>query len=182
MRQCAASDCQGKHAALGYCMQHYQQLRNKGEVGPIRKMAERHSCALRDSLGRKLCTTCELWVDVTEFAGHPATSDRLQSRCRRCFTLAKYNLTKALFSALLDAQGGVCGICATSTPGGRGYWHIDHDHSCCAGQRSCGECVRGILCHACNTGLGSFKDNPDSLRAAVSYLERELVRRGYDGG
>lgn len=25
----------------------------------------------------------------------------------------------------------------------------------------------------CNTGLGSFKDNPDYLRAAIKYLEGE---------
>lgn len=34
---------------------------------------------------------------------------------------------------------------------------IDHDHRCCGGKRSCGSCVRGILCTTCNTALAGFE-------------------------
>lgn len=86
--------------------------------------------------------------------------------------LGKYGLTEKSWEALFASQDSRCSICRTDTPTGHG-WHVDHDHACCpeAG-RSCGRCVRAILCSECNTGLGKFRDNPALLRAAASYLER----------
>ena len=46
---------------------------------------------------------------------------------------------------------------------GGGRFHIDHDHS--TGK------VRGLLCTACNMGLGLFKDDPEMLLRAIDYLE-----------
>ena len=34
---------------------------------------------------------------------------------------------------------------------------IDHDHKCCSGRRSCGSCIRGILCVPCNMMLGQLE-------------------------
>jgi hypothetical protein len=49
---------------------------------------------------------------------------------------------------------------------------VDHDHSCCPGKQSCGRCVRGLLCHGCNTSLGLLKDNAETLRRLADYLTR----------
>jgi hypothetical protein len=97
---------------------------------------------------------------------------REEPRQRR---LAKYRkwrtgLTPEAFCALLDSQGGMCAICHSPEPGGSGYWHIDHDHACCPGQRSCGRCLRGILCMNCNMMLGLVHDDMRRLQAALDYL------------
>lgn len=47
---------------------------------------------------------------------------------------------------------------------------VDHNHACCPGSTSCGECVRGILCIQCNSALGMLKDSPDVALAAYHYL------------
>jgi hypothetical protein len=49
--------------------------------------------------------------------------------------------------------------------GGRGNntAHVDHDHVT-------GE-VRGLLCHACNIGIGGLRDSIALLKNAVAYLE-----------
>lgn len=68
------------------------------------------------------------------------------------------------FDKMLTVQGGRCAICGTKTPGGRGNFHVDHDHK--TGK------VRGLLCVCCNVCLGYAKDNPVLLRSAADYLER----------
>lgn len=56
-----------------------------------------------------------------------------------------------------------CEICGVGFPEKRGR-HIDHDHSSGA--------VRGLLCRACNIGLGNFKDDTAAMTAAIAYLDR----------
>lgn len=46
---------------------------------------------------------------------------------------------------------------------------VDHDHACCSGERSCGECVRWLLCQNCNKG--SFLDNTDVMKKAVEKID-----------
>lgn len=52
----------------------------------------------------------------------------------------------------------------------RGHHAIDHDHSCCSGPISCGDCIRGLLCQNCNAGLGYLKEDLGILTRAYDYL------------
>jgi predicted dehydrogenase len=69
---------------------------------------------------------------------------------------------------MLAAQGGICVICKGDKPHvsrkGPWRWCVDHDHA--TGH------VRGILCHACNSALGLFGEDPQRLSAAIVYLTR----------
>jgi hypothetical protein len=87
-------------------------------------------------------------------------------RSRAYQLLSKYGLTEKLQQELIAAQGHKCAICETYKPGGRGSWHTDHCHT--------SGVVRGMLCCKCNRGLGQFTDNPDMLRRAASYLEKDM--------
>ena len=82
----------------------------------------------------------------------------------------RHNTTPEEFQRLLDEQGGSCAVC--SAPG----THIDHDHACCPGSRSCGQCIRGILCEPHNLMLGHAHDDPTVLRNAATYLEATRLR------
>lgn len=82
-----------------------------------------------------------------------------------------FGLTVQAYDAMLLAQGRRCAICRCPEPGGRGRWHVDHDHACCSGKRTCGRCVRGLLCYKCNAAIGYLHDDPTLLRAALTYLE-----------
>ena len=95
-----------------------------------------------------------------------------EQRRRRLASFRKYRtgLTDDDFAELLDMQNGRCAICGASEPGGKGTWHIDHDHACCPGARSCGKCVRGLLCGSCNLALGLMCDDIGRLQAAIVYL------------
>ena len=48
--------------------------------------------------------------------------------------------------------------------------HVDHDHSCCRGIKSCGKCVRGLACEPCNKGIGMFGDDPERMMRVAERL------------
>lgn len=79
----------------------------------------------------------------------------------------KYKLTKQMYLDMLEQQNGVCAICLN--PPNRNWLAVDHDHACCPGIKSCGKCVRGLLCSSCNSFLGRVKEEPKKL---LEYLKK----------
>ena len=89
----------------------------------------------------------------------------------------RYGLTPLQYNRLFTAQNGVCAICgqpetARQKSGKIQRLSIDHNHKCCPGKRSCGRCVRGLLCVRCNIALGSLSDDVTRMYAMISYITR----------
>lgn len=108
-----------------------------------------------------------------------------QGMCDRCFREYvkpfRHGLSIGAAQDLLTAQDGRCAICARPialrAASRLDAACVDHDHQCCAGTRSCGECVRGLLCGPCNTAIGSLQDDPKIARSAGDYLEKWVKSR-----
>jgi hypothetical protein len=80
----------------------------------------------------------------------------------------KYNVPAELVEQMVDAIGTeTCPICLEQGK----PMQVDHDHSCCPGEGSCGRCLRGYICRTCNYTLARFDDDLERLRRAVAYLE-----------
>ena len=80
----------------------------------------------------------------------------------------KYGLTVEQYDDMVNRQGGVCAICGKGndrlTKWGTRTTRLVIDHCHATGK------VRGLLCHTCNSGIGSLGDSVDNLSNAIEYL------------
>jgi hypothetical protein len=85
-----------------------------------------------------------------------------------------YGLTLEEYRQLLIEQGGGCAICGARESRNcsaikndqAGRLHVDHDHHT--------DEVRGLLCGACNRGIGQLQHDPRLCRDAAAYLEKPI--------
>ena len=87
----------------------------------------------------------------------------------------RFGITPEQYQEMLDRQGGVCAACGKPPfPAHNGSEHlaVDHDHSCCPGERTCGKCIRGLIHSQCNSALGGAMDDPAVLRGLAAYIEK----------
>jgi len=76
-----------------------------------------------------------------------------------------YNTSIDEIDAFYIVQKGRCYICKRPFFGeNKVRMVIDHDHKT--------NLIRSLLCHGCNVGLGNFKEDINSLKNAVKYLEK----------
>lgn len=73
----------------------------------------------------------------------------------------EYGIDLKQFRVMLAEQDQKCLICKEHLPT-ESKANVDHCHKTGV--------VRGILCHLCNLGLGTFRDRPDLLLEAINYL------------
>lgn len=98
---------------------------------------------------------------------------------RRRREAAKYGLTIEQYNLLIAEAHGNCNLCGTTEPGGpHNKFNVDHSHTTGT--------IRGVLCQACNTGIGKLGDTYESLVRAAEYLRNppmaEIISRIFDDG
>jgi hypothetical protein len=120
----------------------------------------------------KRCIACERAIN-NEYAKKRRSTARYKAH-RRSQHLGRYNLTEQEYQELMAAQGNACAVCAQDFATERA--HIDHDHKCCPQRAaSCGSCIRGLLCSACNLTLGMFEGSV-GITAFLSYILRGPIK------
>ncbi len=93
----------------------------------------------------------------------------------------QYNLSSDRYSELKAAGCSLCGNPFSKNPLRKEEMpNVDHDHRCCVARKSCGKCVRGLLCRVCNQQfIAAIEKNP-ALRILVNdrvlrYLDQRLL-------
>lgn len=177
---CDVPDCDRRRNDRRHCQMHQQRVKIHGVVDPYHCVG----CGLTLHGGRyRFCGDCKRLYDLLQnrrrreelARSRPEELDRRRKQAReynRANSLKRtHGITHEQFDAILASQGGGCAICGASQGDARGRrLHVDHDHDCCPGKTSCGNCVRGLLCNGCNTGIGLLGDDPARLASAVRYL------------
>ncbi len=91
---------------------------------------------------------------------HKEWRDSNPDKLRGYWLKSAYGITVEDYDRMLTEQGGVCDLCKKVED----VFCVDHDHSCCPGNKSCGRCLRGLLCSDCNLALGKFgSDDSESI-------------------
>lgn len=82
-----------------------------------------------------------------------------------------YKITSEEYYQRLSNQDYKCDCCKQDFDSTQKEPCVDHDHTCCPGYKSCGKCIRGLLCRRCNVALGYFEKRP----FLVDYIERTKI-------
>ena len=96
--------------------------------------------------------------------------DKRYRRSRNNNLRAKFSISIEQYESLLERGEGVCWVCflpeTNKSNEGSQYpdsLSVDHNHN--TGM------IRGLLCANCNIGIGKFRDDPEILEKAATYLE-----------
>ena len=147
---------------IEYC---YKCLCGKNNMTPHRK-------------GYRVCSTCKVEKKYSEFNRHKNQPHGFGYLCKEC--LAKkhdpvktrtkrikkvFGITFDDYNRMLKSQNNRCAICNSTATGNRRHKNLNVDHCHTTGK------VRGLLCHGCNSGIGSMKDDVKLLEKAIAYLK-----------
>lgn len=122
--------------------------------------------------GARWCVDCEAWLPESLFNRTGQQGKFWTVRCRPCKTAYAHGTTVAEVLRIQGATRPECAACGSTDS-----LKIDHDHACCSAAQSSGCCIRGYLCHECNTAEGLLK-TPERAVALAAYMQRIARKEG----
>jgi hypothetical protein len=118
----------------------------------------------RYTIGRNQCQECSL-KHLKDRRWKPEA----KARRKNSDLIYQYNITSETYAQMLEGQGGVCLGCEDPPEPGK-LLCVDHDHDCCPGKKSCGKCVRGLLCGPCNLLEAKIRKALHAAARLVAYI------------
>lgn len=110
--------------------------------------------------GRNKCKVCLAAEAKQRY--HANKTIRKDQNLRRL-----YGISLEEYNTMFAEQEGCCAICGTHQMQLKRALAVDHDHD--TGK------VRALLCTHCNTALGSFFENEETILRALDYLKSTSV-------
>lgn len=119
--------------------------------------------------GKRWCVDCAAWLPDSLFNRTGNDGRFWTVRCKPCRIANDHGVTRALLEQITGSADPACGACGSTDS-----LKIDHDHRHCPSHKGCAECVRGYLCHACNSAEGLLR-TPERARQLAAYMEHWSV-------
>lgn len=132
-------------------------------------------------MSEKICKGCKRSFPKEDFKKKGCTT--YTTRCSRCRLIQARAALKAKglplpelpprhldnpkpqpYPQIMADYSGGCQLCERQVD----LIVVDHDHKT--------NLVRGLLCSACNSGLGQFRDDVELLQKAIAYLKEPPLR------
>lgn len=132
----------------------------------------------------KYCPRCKFTKELSEFYKSKNQYQGVTGWCKSCTneqrknkrdsdpeyralandkrSASRYGMSVEQYREML---AGGCEACGSKV----GKMCIDHDHNCCPSEFTCGRCIRGVLCGACNTAEGLLR-SPENAVALAMYM------------
>lgn len=135
--------------------------------------------------GHRQCTDCLEIKPVGDFAPRYVDRDGKRGRCKACRKVTDarkdqeqklqgaYGLSLEEYDSMLASQNGVCACCGNPEPaidsrtGKARSLAVDHCHAT--------DAIRGLLCSECNIALGLMAEDPDRIKALLTYIEERCL-------
>jgi hypothetical protein len=172
---CSIKECNSLVRALTFCSKHYTQYYRRGLPEDVSKHKPQ---TLPEEV---LLTPQERFVKrrpnrFKEIRQKYNSSEKGKLKRSEYYFKNQYNLTLDEYERRVKEQNNLCAICkkeeSTVSKGRVIKLSLDHDHQCCLGKKSCGRCIRSLLCFRCNSILGKAKEDISLLENLIGYLKK----------